>query len=310
MDLFEQKKGKKNAGTGNRTRAEGLEEIFIKKDLSKNKNAITIDAKVVEKYFSFREVNGLSKGWLRKLRGWIKHYLEYIDYEITEEKTLDYLKTLMKGLAVNSYRKKIYQIRKFLCFLNIDWASNIIPPAEPFYNPRRITKDEINKTLSFFKNHEYFKQIEAVILLGCCSGLRAMELYQLSSEDIDIKNRVLHINHNPSIGQSTKTKRSRVSFFNEEAQRSISTYLEYFNNGSSLKKLFSMTHLERLFSKAPIKVKDLRKYFSQEWDRRGGPTSIKKILMGHSMRHDVDLMHYNCQSEEDLKKIYDKVMNK
>ena len=56
-------------------------------------------------------------------------------------------------------------------------------------------------------------------------------------------------------------------------------------------------------------MKDLRKFFSQEWDRRGGPTSIKKIIMGHSTRHDVDLSHYNYQSEEDLKKIYDKVMD-
>ena len=53
-----------------------------------------------------------------------------------------------------------------------------------------------------------------------------------------------------------------------------------------------------------------RKYFSQEWDRRGGPTSIKKILMGHSLKGDIDLMHYNSQSKEDLKKIYDKVMCK
>ncbi len=68
--------------------------------------------------------------------------------------------------------------------------------------------------------------------------------------------------------------------------------------------------LERNFCKAPIRVKYLRKYFSQEWDRRGGPTSIKKILMGHSLKGDVDLQHYNCQSEEDLKIIYDKVMLK
>jgi len=32
--------------------------------------------------------------------------------------------------------------------------------------------------------------------------------------------------------------------------------------------------------------------------------------MGHSLNGDVDLMHYNCQSEEDLKLIYDKVMGK
>jgi hypothetical protein len=31
--------------------------------------------------------------------------------------------------------------------------------------------------------------------------------------------------------------------------------------------------------------------------------------MGHSIKGDVDLMHYNYQSEEDLKKIYDDVMN-
>ena len=55
-------------------------------------------------------------------------------------------------------------------------------------------------------------------------------------------------------------------------------------------------------------VKDLRKYFYQEWDRHVGPISVKKILLGHSIRRDVDLMHYNSQSEEDLKKIYDKVM--
>jgi len=30
--------------------------------------------------------------------------------------------------------------------------------------------------------------------------------------------------------------------------------------------------------------------------------------MGYSLKGDVDLMHYNAQSEEDLKQIYDKVI--
>lgn len=41
---------------------------------------------------------------------------------------------------------------------------------------------------------------------------------------------------------------------------------------------------------------------------RWGPIDVKKLLMDHSLKGDVDLMHYNCQSEEDLKRIYDKVM--
>jgi len=36
---------------------------------------------------------------------------------------------------------------------------------------------------------------------------------------------------------------------------------------------------------------------------------IKKILMGHSMRGDVDLLHYNAQSEEDLSEVYKRTMN-
>jgi len=74
------------------------------------------------------------------------------------------------------------------------------------------------------------------------------------------------------------------------------------------KKLFAKRTIQKEFKTAPIRVKQLRKYFSQEWDRQGGPTSIKKLLMGHSTRGDVDLSHYNAQSEEDLKRIYDRIM--
>ena len=140
--------------------------------------------------------------------------------------------------------------------------------------------------------------MKALILLGISSGLRSEELYQLKEEDIDLNNRLVCVNHNPSNGQSTRTKRSRVSFFTVETEKVLREYLKNRNP-----TLFAQTTCSRAFRNAPIRVKDLRKHFSQEWDRRRGPTSIKKILMGHSLKGDVDLMHYNCQSEEDLKNI-------
>jgi integrase/recombinase XerD len=139
--------------------------------------------------------------------------------------------------------------------------------------------------------------------------MRAEEMYQLNPKDIDIENRIVHINHNPITGQTTKTQQSRISFINNDAKEAFIDYLSFFHNGSGLERLFSQTHIIHLFRNAPIRTKDLRKYFSQQWDRRGGPTSIKKVLMGHSLKGDVDLMHYNAQSPEDLKAIYDKVMN-
>ncbi|MFE3845821.1 tyrosine-type recombinase/integrase [Thermoplasmatota archaeon] len=254
-------------------------------------------------------MNGISKNWLNKARIWIEDYLNYCNYSIEEKKTLEYIKKLMDNHSIIFYRKKTYQIRKFLLFLKKDWAKDIQPPAEPIKNPKRISINEIKNSLDYFRYDIYFKQIRAIILLGSNSGMRALELYQLKREDIDLDNRIVHVNHNPENGQSTKTKRSRISFFNIETQSALKEYFDYFNNGNNLKILFSKTHMERLFSKAPIRVKELRKFFSQEWDRNGGATSIKKILMGHSLKGDVDLMHYNFQSEDDLKNIYDKIIS-
>lgn len=255
-----------------------------------------------------REISGTSKRWLIKCKRWIVEYLDYVNWEIDQDKTLEYFTMMKNSHSITFYRKKTYQIRNFLQHLKISWADEIKLPVEPFKTPKRISTENIVSTLSYFKDSLYYKQVKALILLGASTGARAHELYQLNPCDIDIENKTLRINHNPGNQQSTKTGESRITFFTEETKQALVEYLAFFNNGSNLKILFSQTHMERLFSSAPIRVKELRHFFSQTWDRCGGQTSIKKILMGHSMRHDVDLMHYNCQSEEDLKKIYAKVM--
>lgn len=133
-------------------------------------------------------------------------------------------------------------------------------------------------------------------------------MHQLQPENIDLENMVVHVNHNPDDGQMTKTKKQRIALFDERAKQALEVYLQIYSKSKKLKKLFSKRQCERVFERSPLLVKDLRKFFSQEWDRRGGPSSIKKILMGHSLKGDVDLRHYNYQSEEDLKRIYNKVM--
>jgi integrase/recombinase XerD len=242
---------------------------------------------------SIFELSGISKGHMKEVNHYLQNYLQYLDYRIDKTKSILYFKQIKEKYAVATYKKQMYQIIKFLTYYGIDWAKDIELPSDPFYYPKRINQEMIQQTFAYFEGHQYFKQIKALVLLGSSSGMRAEEMYQLNPEDID---------------QTTKTQRSRVSFFNNEAKDAFVEYLTYFHNGCGLERLFSQTHIIHLFRNAPIRAKDLRKYFSQEWDRRGGPTSIKKILMGHSLKGDVDLQHYNFQSEEDLKKIYDKVM--
>jgi len=268
-----------------------------------------MEEKTLDEYLDTIELSGITLGHKKEVERYLSRYMEYLDKRLDKPKSLAYFKQIKEEYSLATYKKEMYQILKYLKYLGIDWANTIELPSDPVYTPQRFTKELIQKTISDFEDNSYFKQIQTLILLGSSSGMRAEELYQLNLSDIDLDTRTVHINHNPLSGQTTKTQRSRVSFFTEDTKQAFSEYLSYFNANSRLDKLFSQTHMTHLFKGALIRVKDLRKYFSQEWDRRGGPTSIKKILMGHSLKGDVDLMHYNYQSEEDLKKIYDKVMS-
>ena len=266
---------------------------------------IRVERKDLERYLAIREVEGLSRTWLYDIRYFLTSYLDSVGWTVDEDSSLDYFKRLKDRYSTTAYRKHLYQIRRFLTYLGVEWARDIKPPAEPYNTPKRITIDDIRATLSYFERCKYFVKIRALILLGATSGMRAHELYQLKMSDIDLDRRVVYINHDPKNGQSVKTGKSRISFFTMEAKEALEAYVSTLNDGD---RLFPERQIQYLFENAPIHVKDLRKFFSQEWDRRGGPTSVKKILMGHSLKDDVDLMHYNYQSEDDLKRIYDRFM--
>jgi integrase len=118
----------------------------------------------------------------------------------------------MERFAVSTYRKKGYQIRRFLIYCGYDWANKIKLPKEPETRIKHITKEDIVKTLEIFQNHSQSERYTALVLLGASSGLRAEEIYQLKMKDIDIDNRIIYVNHDPSNEQTTKTKKSRISF--------------------------------------------------------------------------------------------------
>jgi integrase len=140
----------------------------------------------LEKYLTYFRLNGISTKWFSNVSVMLINYLNYVNWIITENKTLEYLKFLQEKYSVTAYCKKAYQIRKYLTYLDIEWARNIKPPSEPEYLPKRVTFEDIQNTLDYFKGHPYFKQVKSVILLGTTSGLRAEELYQLKPDDIDL----------------------------------------------------------------------------------------------------------------------------
>jgi integrase/recombinase XerD len=267
-----------------------------------------VDEKQVNEYLSIRKIQGICDRWVYQTRVIIDKYLAYTDGTLDKQKTLKYIEKLKENHSLTTYRKRTYAIRKFLIFLKIEWADQLHPPPEQKYIPIHVPKKQIEQALNYFKDSQYYLQARALIHLGKDSGARAEELYQLSLENIDLENRIVHIIHNPRIGKTTKTKVSRKSFFTPETKKVLEDYIKFYNNDNQLKDLFGQSHLTRLFRPSPIQVKLLRKNFSQQWDKRNGPTGAKKIIMGHSLHNDVDLSHYNYLNTEDLQQIYDIVM--
>ncbi len=185
----------------------------------------------------------------------------------------------------------MYQVRRFLNYLGCEWTPHMRPPKEQRSSPPKyITEQDIAQSIEHFKDNPHAKLL---LYLGCDTGMRATELYRLKKEDIS--GNMIRIDH-------TKTGVPRITFFTDRTKEILEEYLSHYELH------FRKRWIQNMFQHLPIQVKDFRKYFSQQWDRKNGATSVKKILMGHSLKGDVDLMHYNCQNQEDLKKIYDRVM--
>jgi integrase len=243
-------------------------------------------------YVRFRGVESVSKSWLYQIQWLLTNYLDYCNWEISNEKTVRYLGVIQKKYSVSFYRKQVLQIRAFLRYQDITWLDRLKVVSEPYYSPKIITREQIEGAMGHFKGN---LQCSSLILLGASSGLRASELYRLTPRDIDIEQRTVHV-------LQSKTGRPRVSFFGETCQRALESFLKQ----NKFRYLWGESHMLRAF-RGVLLVKDLRKYFTQEWLRRDGNVVALEQLLGHSHKKNVLMSHYAAFSEGELREIYDKV---
>lgn len=129
--------------------------------------------------------------------------------------------------------------------------------------------------------------------------MKEKEIYRLDWEDVDIEERIIDL---PA--EKTKTKEERIVMFNENAQERLRRSKELFPKRPFVKKVIYLI-TNKMDEKPDLKLKHCRKFFSQEWDREGGPSRIKEMLLGHF--GSIDLRNYNGQTPDHLKKIYDDV---
>jgi integrase len=163
------------------------------------------------------ELKGVTKSHLKQVEIYLRNYKKYILSVIDKEKSLEYFKELQRNNSAAYYKRQMFQLRRFLKFMKIDWAVELTLPADPYYTPIHISKKKINDTINYFTSDDNYLRIKAVILLGCSSGLRPNEIYNLTENDIDLNQRKIIVRHDPN--SITKTTSSLPSFFREQRKK-------------------------------------------------------------------------------------------
>jgi len=144
---------------------------------------------------------------------------------------------------------------------------------------------------------------KALFLMYATSGLRRNEVLGLDICDIDLKNRLIKPRKNQS-----RTKHTWISFFNEEAEKTLNEYL--VTRKDSDPRLFPIVNL-KLIKKAcketgiRITPQVLREWFCNEMGRLGVPDRYIDAFCGR-VPHSILARHYTDYNSENLKQIYDK----
>jgi integrase/recombinase XerD len=253
---------------------------------------------------------GASDKHIRLTKNRLVKFSEEMCYSCNLNDIIIYINKLKKKYSAKTLRKYVIDIRRLIRLIRPDLAEIIKLPKVPKRREIVIRIMDIQRLLHQAEQLKFRSErlrLRAAILLAATSGIRAEELYKLTLDNIDLENRTVYLR-----AEQTKDFEDRITFFSEEARDALIEYL----NSVELKteRLFAECTVQKDFRKLDVEVdfnqklrlKHMRKFFSQQSDRLGMPTSVKKLLMGHSTASDVDLLHYDFQGEEDLKKIYDK----
>jgi len=177
-------------------------------------------------------------------------------------------------------------------------------PNRPF-KPKKIpSKNELQEFYKFLKE----PLAKAIFLIYATTGLRRKEVLSLKIGDVDFEKRMIIPEKD-----SSRTKMSWITFYNDEAEEALREYLGSFDALEKNRNLFPIS--EAYFKKRckaferktgiRITPQILREWFACEMGRLGVPDRYVDAFCGRVPR-SVLARHYTDFSPEKLKEIYDK----
>jgi integrase/recombinase XerD len=238
----------------------------------------------------------------------LKRLFENAEFNPLNATRLDirnYLK-MFKDLPANSYANILKTLRVF--YRDYLGRPEVIEgfkfPTRPFNAIAIPSKKELQEFYRWLKE----PMAKALFLIYSTTGLRRNEVLNLRIGDIDFEKRMII----PK-GSSSRTKRTWITFYNDEAEDALKEYLGSFESLDRKARLFPVTETYfrkrwRAFErerKIRLSPQVLREWFACEMGRLGVPDRYVDAFCGRVPR-SVLARHYTDFSPEKLKEIYDK----
>jgi len=235
----------------------------------------------------------------------LRNFQKFLNRDIalaTKDDIRAFLQAIKPKFSSSTYANHIKAFRVlYRDFLGVSWSVNFKMP-QPEFKPKWIpTKQE----LKHFYGALPSLKAKCMFLFYAATGLRNCEVARLKVSDIDLSSRMVI----PKV-HSGLTKKSWITFYNDEAEKVLEEYLKAYKPNENL-FLNTKTHMDHPFrtarrtSELNITPQVLREWFACEMTRLGVPDRYVDAFCGRVPR-SVLARHYTDFSPERLKEVYDK----
>jgi len=215
----------------------------------------------------------------------LEHFITFLDAQgvkdisgLTHMHIRTYISSLYEKLDKRSIARKTSSIRAFLKYLNMqayigaELLSRIVRPKMPERLMFALSVEEINTFLSAIDaKTDIGKRNLAIIELLYGAGLRVSELASLKIIDVDFSQKTLKV--------MGKGRKERISPFNNEAIRSLNSYLEIRNNFIKQDRPTDLIFLNK--SGTPLNIRTIQRLTKFISIKAG----IIRKATPHTMRH-------------------------
>jgi len=212
--------------------------------------------------------------------------------------------SIKQNMAPSTYKNMLSALKRFYRdYLGLDLVNGFAFPKIGFKPIKKLPgKNELKAFYEALEN----PRDKALFLIFASSGLRKNEVLNLTFSDVDFETRMI-------VPRKVRnhSKNTWLSFFNEEAEKQLKTYLATRKDSDPRIFPISGKQVNRIFRKAGEKAgvrvqpQILREWFCSEMGRLGVADRYVDAFCGRVPK-SVLARNYTDFSPEKLKEIYDK----